>query len=354
MPSHIVAAFVGLFSLIPIAQPFPQEGADADVDRSRGERADPEDERSRSERRRERQERWQSYREATPEQRVQMRSERWVGIATRVYDLDETQQQAVRLEVQAMETERRAVMGADADRYDALRDKMFEFWGRRSETEGDGANRDDEGRRDRWRRMREDPAWRELREEMRTIEEKYPFNFETAAARVEALLPPDQAERGRERRQERMSRWERRGDDRRRDGDRRDRDRPPRPEDRRQDAAATNPNSSAPPVAVQPASAVAPALHPWEVHVRSFIEEHQLSEAQSTAAMALLKELRTRASQIELAQADRIHEAERLPDPAARKKRLAELRQPVDDLYKELQRRLDGLLTASQRAPMIP
>ncbi|MFQ5430859.1 MAG: hypothetical protein ACE5E1_11170, partial [Phycisphaerae bacterium] len=62
--------------------------------------------------------RWQQYRDATPEQRRQMRVDRWVERAARTYELDEAQKEQVRVEIEAIQRERREAMGADAEEYE--------------------------------------------------------------------------------------------------------------------------------------------------------------------------------------------------------------------------------------------
>lgn len=310
-------------------------------------------------------ERRERARSASPEERAQMRLEGMVRMTSRLYELDDAQTDRVREEILRMQTERELAMGADAVEYQNLREQMAEFWSRQDQGAETDEARADENRRERWRGLRDDPEFQKIREGLRSIEEKYPFDFEAAARRVEAILPAEQAARGRERREERLANWrdrrerregENNGEERRR-GER-------RMERRRGQTAASGDAVTAPdaarqsitpqvlrqPVApVQPPPAAPRPLHPWETHVRQFIAQHELTEAQTTSAMAILRDVQNRAAQIESAQSDHRAEAAKIPDPTARQKRMVELNAPVDQLFIELKQRLDGLLTAAQR-----
>ena len=326
------------------AQAPPQDDPSAQDRSERGDRGRSD----RGSRRDERRRRWERYNNATPTERAQMRVERLVDMSSRVYELDESQKVMVRQEILQMQAERRVAMGADADTYDKLREEMVEFW--RSQRDESSADEDRRSRRERRREMRSNPEYRELRRKMRDIENKYPIDWETAAKRVEALLPPEQAERGRARRAEREARWrDRRGDRERRGSD---------PQTERGVVAgdsagsAQNPVGNAP--AQQPAQpetgqTAAKAVHPWETYTNEFIARYQLTPTQVNSAHAILRDLMQRAAQIETTLADRIAEAEKVADSVSRRKRLAELRAPIDSLFVELKGRLDGLLTAAQR-----
>lgn len=310
-----------------------------------------------------RRDRWARFQSATPSERAQMRLDRMVEMSARTYDLDEMQKVMVRQELDRMQAERRVEMGADADEMDRLREQMMEFWSRpREAADGaDGADGAGEDRRQRWRELRDDPEFRKLRDKMRVLEEKYPMNWEAAAQRVEALLPPEQAERGRLRREARQDRWrDRRGGDRNRGGPGRRDDREPRggaaaapaasAESAPAAAAGGQPVGSAPQAKTAAEQPVGERQsHAWEVYTRQFISQHELTDAQANAAHGILRDVQNRAAQIEAVLADRLAEAEKIRDSAARQKRLTELRAPIDQLFSELKLRLDGLLTAAQR-----
>ncbi|MFQ5430858.1 MAG: hypothetical protein ACE5E1_11165 [Phycisphaerae bacterium] len=96
-------------------------------------------------------------------------------------------------------------------------------------------------------------------------------------------------------------------------------------------------------------SAKARPLDQWEQYVRDFIRAHELTPTQTNSALSILKDQSARAAWIANSNRDRIAAAKKLKDAKLRKQRLAELHKPIDDLFMELQRRLEGLLTAAQR-----
>ncbi len=118
-------------------------------------------------------------------------------------------------------------------------------------------------------------------------------------------------------------------------------------------APASTPKQKAAAVARSTNEAVAKRaakLHPWEKYVREFNLQHMLTKPQRAAAMSILKDVRKRAIQIEQTNAKKVVEANKIKDEAARKARLKALNKPIDRLFDELKKRLEGLLTASQRA----
>jgi hypothetical protein len=282
-------------------------------------------------------------RSATPEQRRQFQADRWVGRAERLYELDDDQKSIVRIEIENIQRERQEAMGPDAEEYDRLRKQMSEFWQAVPDgPTGDGDTR--ETRRERRRRMMEDPRFLQVRRRIQELERKYPVEWKDAMRRVEALLPTEQARKGRERFEERAARREER--------EQRLRRRPAESQPSTSLPAPTAPGDA--PTATDPAPLPQGAPHPWETYVREFVADHALTPAQQTAALTILKDMRTRAAQLDLALRDKIEAAEKLPDPAARSRRLAELNQPTEQLFTELKTRLDGLLTAAQRAAARP
>ena len=331
-------------------------------------------------RRAERRERWRRYREASPEERGRMRNERMVEMATRAYELDESQKELVRTEIEIIRAERRQAMGPKAEEYDKLREQMFDRWRQRRRDVGDDVNW-----REMRRRMRDNPEYQKLRERMREIEREHPFDWQDSLDRVETLLPAEQAAKGRARLDERFSRRR----------ERRERARAERLKaemeakvaelkvlserdpfgndaklrearlqvllaDARKRVADENLSEDvrkrilemierAERASKATEAPKPPPLHPWEKHVREFIETHDLTAAQQAAAMSILKDVRNRAGQIEQVNESKIAEAKRLEDKAEREKRLAKLNEPIERLFDELQIRLDGLLTAAQR-----
>lgn len=88
----------------------------------------------------------------------------------------------------------------------------------------------------------------------------------------------------------------------------------------------------------------------WENVVVAFIDRHGLSPTQTNAAWSILKDVSSRAAQIQRAGESMKADAQRIADAKQRKARLARLQYPIDALFQELQQRLDGLLTAEQRS----
>ena len=375
MSTHILLVALNLFWAGSISQAAPQ-GED-EVRPPAQDQSGQQDANSDEARRAARRQRWQRYREASPEQRQKMRSQRMVDMATRTYELDESQKELVSNEIEQIQLERRAAMGAEAEQYDKLREEMFRFWQQRREKAGDQG-----GGRRFWRQVRSDPKFQKLRSKMREIDRKYPFNWRESLQRVEALLPEEQAKKGHAKLEERFQRFDRfRQRRRQRDAERaqRDIDRTLRkaeatlkeahsPEE--QAAAQRLLADARQKLADRPLSEEARRklrerievaersekqapkprpLSPWEKYARDFIRKHQLTAAQQTAAMSILKDVQMRGAQIKQIYAPRIAAAKQLQDPAARKQRLSELNKPTERLFKELKTRLDRLLTASQR-----
>jgi len=94
---------------------------------------------------------------------------------------------------------------------------------------------------------------------------------------------------------------------------------------------------------------VARPLGEWERHVREFIKRYKLTPSQTNSALSILKEMKMRAVQVEKANRSAKAAAEKIADARERRRRLSELDKYVDDLFGQLNRRLDNLLTAAQR-----
>jgi len=378
MLTHLILSVVSLSGSVTLAQTAQdaQPRAERETRRGRDTERTPEERESRRARQRER---WERFRNATPEERRQMQSDRMVDMAARAYELDDTQKELVRGEINTMRDERRVAMGPTADEYDALRGQMFEFFQRRREqAREEGEEGGDRGRF--WRGMRDDPKFQKLRKRMREIEREHPIDWEQSMKRVEALLPEEQARKGHDRLEERFERFRsrrQRGEERR-----------ARREERRTRKEALSKADPAGSMKVDRDALLKQAiteaqkkladgslseeqrralikrleeaargdeaakpipLHPWEKYVREYVITYSLTPAQQAAANSILKECRTRAARIERVNAPKIAEAEALKDASIRSKRLAEIKKPIDKLFEELKTRLDGLLSASQR-----
>jgi len=118
------------------------------------------------------------------------------------------------------------------------------------------------------------------------------------------------------------------------------------------EAAATD-NQPATPV-----DQIAAELGRWEKYVADFIGMFKLDEGQRSAAISCLSELKERAlahrdrRREDIAELERRIESFTGSDTALDelKKQLAELYGPVDEMFKELQSRLDRIPTSQQRA----
>jgi hypothetical protein len=377
---------LSLFFIGPTAQAKPSDGEGFHQDNRQAGEEDPAESR-----RRERRARWEGYQTASPEGRRRMRTERWLRMTTRSYDLDEEQQAMARLEFEAMDAERRAQMGPDAEQYDQLQERMTELW-MRSRSEGSEGSDDHRALRGR---MRTDPEFVELRAQMREIDQEHPFDWMASVERIEKFLPDDQIRLGRSRLQGRRNRWQRGsraraegaaarlekhrvaqrpskgvGQSRKMEAELKAARQPAGPDLQPVEksvpevAKQERPAQSAPPQKVEkevrdkkpvqkPAEEGFGAVRlpdEWELYVQQFTKRCELTSTQANAAMSILKDLRTRAVQIEQFNKDRIAAAEQIKDRSVRRARLEELRAPIRRLFAELKKRLDGLLTAAQRA----
>jgi len=110
---------------------------------------------------------------------------------------------------------------------------------------------------------------------------------------------------------------------------------------------------------VRPSEAYVP-LDRWQGYTQTFIKRHQLDEGQKTSAMAILREMRTRAKKYgdgraaERARLKKLHGKSSGADRAAAKAELDRLEGPLRELFEEFRTRLNQLLTESQRELIAP
>lgn len=88
-----------------------------------------------------------------------------------------------------------------------------------------------------------------------------------------------------------------------------------------------------------------PRTSNWRRYVSSYADSHGFSESQRSSAEAILRELEGRAASIERSLGREVRAQIEKGDIEGAKKKLA----PVDELYRELQRRMESLTTARQR-----
>ncbi len=94
------------------------------------------------------------------------------------------------------------------------------------------------------------------------------------------------------------------------------------------------------------AAILSPRASRWRRYVLESSERYRFTDAQRTSAEAILREIEGRAARYEQAEGAKLHqliEADRVAE-------MEEKVGPLRDLFAELQRRIDGLATASQRA----
>ncbi len=282
-----------------------------DTPSRRGERPDASAaEQDRQQRREGWRERMRRMEGATPEERQDMRLDWQVGMMTRSYELTEVQQKTVRAELEKAAEEYREAMGPDRIKeMDTLRTEIREFWrGRVRDGENVG--------RDRWRSLADDPKFAKMRERMSQLQSDSPFDWRANIERVEKLLPKEQAEAGRKRREERMSGWA--GGGRNFQERRRDRQR-------------------------------SADVDAWGDYVSNFIARYSLDAAQASSASSVLKDVKQRATRLRTTQKDLREKAQALDDSRERRQQLGNLDEPIRALFSELKSRLDRIPTERQR-----
>jgi hypothetical protein len=188
--------------------------------------------------------------------------------------------------------------------------------------------------------IRNDPVLVDIRRRMRAIDRKYPFDWNKALDKIERSLPKEKAAKGRKRLMEEVPH---------RFTGRSTKSKPEKldPEQVRRNRAAVR-------AAIKNAVPADMWVHPWKRHVRRFIKEHNLTEPQAVAAMSILDELRDKAAGIEQAIA---FEVSMVRDPSDEKEMLQSVKayeQDIHQLRRELDARLDSLLTTSQRQSAKP
>ncbi len=304
--------------------------AQAPPNRTEGPAVSRENRRGRDDGRQRWRERMEQMASATPEERQKMRLDWRVSMLTRTYELSEEQQGMVRAEIERMNDERRKSLGPDAEKLDRLREEMRQYWRERMGSD------DNDGRR-AWRGMMDDEEFTKLRDQMRFLRERTSFDWQERNECIEKLLPAEQVEAGRKRREEMMTRWtERRenGDSGRRwgNGDSRG-EWGQRWRDRRREREARR----------------TPPVDSWDEFTRNFIEKYGFDSAQSSTAGAILKDLKGQATTMQRKQQDAGASLETVEDRVERARRAAELDEPISALFTELKTRLENLVTERQR-----
>lgn len=91
-------------------------------------------------------------------------------------------------------------------------------------------------------------------------------------------------------------------------------------------------------------------LDKWEQYVRDFLEAYKCTPEQTNSALSILSELKGRAESLEKASKKQLDAANEIKDRRKRQSRIDAINAPIERLFDQLKRRLDGLLTSHQRA----
>ena len=216
---------------------------------------------------------------------------------------------------------------------------------------------------------------------MHTLFEQSPLmNRDSVTAEVEKLLPAEQVEKGRARREAERQEWDRRREEMRRqcrnvgssraisppadqndrppwssrggrDGERRDGDRrdASRGDGERRDGEQQGQEQQGQPEdqQVQPPLVENP-IGPWDRYVRDFTRRYRFDESQRATAQSVLREMLDRRVAYEQSHREDFDAARQLELPD-QQKRLAQLNQPVEHLFSQLKSRLERIPTTEQR-----
>ncbi len=263
--------------------------------------------------------RWQRYQNATPYQRKQMRA-RWRepmrDRIIRIYEVDASERKMILEEVNAIYAEKATVF-EEAKRLDeAISNYTATFTKELRLEERNDAMKTEEAV---LRRLLNDPKYQFLLDRRKEIERSCQIDWNDALKRIEKLLPKVQVQKGRDRLDIELPHrccklWiedETTNIDEQRDDDE--------------------------------------TVHPWEAHVERFIERYRLNVGKIGAARSLLREIRQRASQVDRRRFKELAAAHSLGDSVALQAHIEEFELRIDDLFDELNMRLDALLLSSQR-----
>ncbi len=327
---------------------------------------------------------WEQFRYLGPAERGDICVTPCVQELTELYELDATQTNLVRAEIETIASERRASMGSLGIEYNNLSNSAAEIWWNYRQA----AIQDEESPRPSFK---DDAAYQQSLARMSEIEAQFPIDWDGALTRVETLLPPNQASRGRVRvhisRIERAARQAqivaRRGatasmqeaieaadavtvaneamrhvivqEALNHAAREVDANRMP-PEIKKeirsvirnaqkkisddQNAASTTNN----PIARQ--------FDRWEAHTRDFIMKYKLNASQQAAAISMMTELRDRAENLN--RSIMIKTSKDARSVTLKDRQAIDAR--IERLFDQLNRRLESILTVEQRrsVPQVP
>jgi len=248
------------------------------------------------------------------------------------YELSDAQREACDAVHQELIESWRRGMGERFDECQALRAQMMQHDRKRMDIARAAADGDKEAKA--WiRNNHEDSTMVDLHRRVNQLTQENPFDWSELADRIEDILPPEQAKRGRTR-------------------------------------LAWKYPLTVSPVYGQSLLSEAPAnagtddklnsrangpVDAWDAYILAFKKRYQPSQAQQSAIESILKELRGRRT--ELARAAEIdiksYKDGEFSETAKRRRELLQL--DVEELFQALRTRLDGLLTTAQREyPLAP
>lgn len=194
----------------------------------------------------------------------------------------------------------------------------------------DAAGHARDGAPDAWNRMPgadDDPVLQELGERLQRLREMYPNDWGEFADRVEDVLPPEQARRGRERLAEQF---------------------PFALASSHGAKLASNGSETGNDSSVLP-QAKDKDLDTWSGYLRQWTERYAPTPGQLTAAASVLMEVRARSVQLDSAVFGESAPDRTTGDQELTQRRREVLQLELDDLFEQFRTRLDALLTTAQR-----
>lgn len=214
---------------------------------------------------------------------------------------------------------------------------------------------------------------------METLREQSPLmNRDAVTAEVEKLLPPEQVEKGRARREAERQEWDRRREEMRRQweerrqqqgdqpfpgdegrmrffrdrGDRGRRDGQPQGQEGQEQPQGEGQEQQGQWAPLDGLQVVQPLvedpLGPWDRYVRDFSRRYRLDDSQRATAQSILREMHERREVYEQAHRED-YEAARSLEGQDQQKQLAQLNQPIEFLFSQLKSRLERIPTTEQR-----
>lgn len=172
--------------------------------------------------------------------------------------------------------------------------------------------------------IKDDPQLRGMMKKLDAMREAHPIDWSDLADRIEDALPPEQAQRGRERLAERY------------------------PFTISKQHGEKLENRETANVGAGAGAGVAD-VDRWQMYVAVFTNRYRLTRAQSDATASVLQEVRTRADQLFHGMQDEVarYEADGLQAEASRRREVYQL--DLDDLFEGFTSRLHSLLTSAQQ-----